>query len=84
MDEHVTVRKLSRQHLYTSIKMQEAIALKAKLSGTGHEYLGFLKFRNGSEKLRALYSSKKIGIIENYLLSSIELVKETANKHNNN
>jgi DNA-binding MarR family transcriptional regulator len=36
------IRKLSQQYAYDSIKMHEAIALKAGLSGTDHKYLGFL------------------------------------------
>jgi DNA-binding MarR family transcriptional regulator len=36
------IRKLSQQHAYDSIKMHEAIARKAGLSGTDHKYLGFL------------------------------------------
>ena len=36
------VRKLSQQYSYTSIQMHEAIARKARLSGTDHKYLGFL------------------------------------------
>lgn len=36
------LRKLSQQYAYTSIKMHEAIAQKAGLSGTDHKYLGFL------------------------------------------
>ena len=36
------IRKLSQQYAYDSIKMHEAIAQKAGLSGTDHKYLGFL------------------------------------------
>jgi len=36
------IRQLSQQYAYDSIKMHEAIALKAGLSGTDHKYLGFL------------------------------------------
>ena len=41
-DEISRIRKLSQQYAYDSIKMHEAIALKAGLSGTDHKYLGFL------------------------------------------
>jgi DNA-binding MarR family transcriptional regulator len=37
-----SVRKLSQQYAYTSIRMHEAIGRKAGLSGTDHKYLGFL------------------------------------------
>ena len=36
------VRKLNQQYTYVSIRLQEAIARKAGLSGTDHKYLGFL------------------------------------------
>ena len=36
------LRHLSQQYAYVSIKMHEAIAQKAGLSGTDHKYLGFL------------------------------------------
>lgn len=36
------VRKLSQLYAYTSIKMHEAVARRAGLSGTDHKYLGFL------------------------------------------
>ncbi len=36
------IRKLGQQYAYDSIKMHEAIASKAGLSGTDHKYLGFL------------------------------------------
>ncbi|HTE26823.1 MAG TPA: helix-turn-helix domain-containing protein [Flavitalea sp.] len=36
------IRKLSQLYAYTSIRMHEAIARKAGLSGTDHKYLGFL------------------------------------------
>lgn len=36
------LRKLNQLHTYTSIKMHEAIARKAGISGTDHKYLGFL------------------------------------------
>jgi DNA-binding MarR family transcriptional regulator len=36
------VRKLGQQYAYDSIKMHEAIAVRAGLSGTDHKYLGFL------------------------------------------
>jgi len=36
------IRKLSQQYAYTSIRMHEAVARKAGLSGTDHKYLGFL------------------------------------------
>lgn len=36
------VRKLSQQYAYTSIRMHEAVARKAGLSGIDHKYLGFL------------------------------------------
>src|SRR6476620_522868 len=35
-------RKLSQLYAYTSIQMHEAIARKAGLPGTDHQYLGFL------------------------------------------
>lgn len=41
-DKIKRIRKLSQQYAYDSIKMHEAIALKAGLSGTDHKYLGFL------------------------------------------
>ncbi|GAL86882.1 MarR family transcriptional regulator [Sporocytophaga myxococcoides] len=36
------IRQLSQQYAYDSIKMHEAIALRAGLSGTDHKYLSFL------------------------------------------
>lgn len=36
------IRKLTQQYAYDSIRMHEAIAKKAGLSGTDHKYLGFL------------------------------------------
>jgi DNA-binding MarR family transcriptional regulator len=36
------IRKWSQQYAYDSIKMHEAIAARAGLSGTDHKYLGFL------------------------------------------
>jgi DNA-binding MarR family transcriptional regulator len=43
IDDNVKrIRKLSQEYAYDSIKMHEAIALKAGLSGTDHKYLGFL------------------------------------------
>ncbi|HVX50930.1 MAG TPA: MarR family transcriptional regulator [Chitinophagaceae bacterium] len=41
-DAVTRVRKLSQQYAYTSLKMHEAVAAKAGLSGTDHKYLGFL------------------------------------------
>ena len=41
-DKIKQIRKLSQQYAYDSIKMHEAIAIKAGLSGTDHKYLGFL------------------------------------------
>jgi DNA-binding MarR family transcriptional regulator len=35
-------RRLSQLYAYTSIRMHEAVARKAGLSGTDHKYLGFL------------------------------------------
>jgi len=37
-----TIRKLSQQYAYTSIRMHETIGRKAGLSGTDHKYLGFI------------------------------------------
>lgn len=36
------LRKLSQHYAYASIRMHEAVAQKAGLSGTDHKYLGFL------------------------------------------
>lgn len=36
------MRKLVQQYSYTAIRMHEAIARQAGLSGTDHKYLGFL------------------------------------------
>ncbi|GAA0193854.1 MarR family transcriptional regulator [Fulvivirga kasyanovii] len=40
-DVVITVRKLSQQYAYTSIRMHETVARKAGFSGTDHKYLGF-------------------------------------------
>jgi len=40
--EITSMRKLSQLYAYTSIRMHEAVARKAGLSGTDHKYLGFL------------------------------------------
>lgn len=39
------VRKLNQQYTYVSIRLNEAIARKAGLSGTDHKYIGFLMER---------------------------------------
>src|SRR5688500_5368739 len=39
------VRKLNQQYTYVSIRLHEAIARKAGLSGTDHKYIGFLMER---------------------------------------
>lgn len=36
------MRKLTQHYAYSSIRMHEAVARKAGLSGTDHKYLGFL------------------------------------------
>jgi DNA-binding MarR family transcriptional regulator len=36
------IRKLTQRYTYASLRMHEAIARKAGLSGTDHKYLGFL------------------------------------------
>ncbi|SKA41190.1 DNA-binding transcriptional regulator, MarR family [Chitinophaga eiseniae] len=36
------IRKLTQSYAYTSLRMHEAVARKAGLSGTDHKYLGFL------------------------------------------
>lgn len=41
-DQIITLRKLSQQYAYTSLKMHETIAQKAGFPGTDHKYLGFL------------------------------------------
>jgi len=41
-DAVTPARKLSQLYAYTSIRMHEAVARKAGLSGTDHKYLGFL------------------------------------------
>jgi DNA-binding MarR family transcriptional regulator len=44
MDQKILdgVRKLSQMYAYTSIRMHEAVARRAGLSGTDHKYLGFI------------------------------------------
>ncbi|WP_028980826.1 MarR family winged helix-turn-helix transcriptional regulator [Sporocytophaga myxococcoides] len=65
------IRKLSQQYAYDSIKMHEAIAAKAGLSGTDHKYLGFL-IVNGSmtagelSKLTGLTTGAVTGLIDRF------------------
>ncbi len=65
------IRKLTQQYAYTSIKMHEAIALKAGLSGTDHKYLGFL-LQNGKmtagelSNLTGLTTGAVTGLIDRF------------------
>lgn len=38
----ISLRKLSQQYVYTSIRMHELIGKQVGLNGTDHKYLGFL------------------------------------------
>ncbi|WP_118973642.1 MarR family winged helix-turn-helix transcriptional regulator [Taibaiella koreensis] len=73
MDKDIVkrVRKLTQQYAYTSIRMHEAVAHKAGLSGTDHKYLGFLLERGAMtagelSRLTGLTTGAVTGLIDRF------------------
>lgn len=66
-----SIRHLGQQYAYSSIKMHEAIAQKAGLSGTDHKYLGFLLVKGEMTagelgELSGLSSGAVTGLIDRF------------------
>ena len=65
------IRQLGQQYAYDSIKMHEAIAAKAGLSGTDHKYLGFLIVKGQMTagelaKLTGLTTGSVTGLVDRF------------------
>lgn len=82
-DEIKRLRHVSQQYAYVSIKMHEAIAQKAGLSGTDHKYLGFLIVKGQMTagelaNLTGLTTGAVTGLIDRF--EKKKLVKRTFSK----